>query len=76
MTTQNNHTLQSLQKVLLTTAEGDDLAFIQNFRSLAATDWFLEDCLEEYDDGDGSEQQGLSIVPPCKPEGIKAFDPM
>jgi hypothetical protein len=36
----------------MTTTAGDNLAFIQNFRSLAATVWFLEDCLEEFDDGE------------------------
>ena len=45
METENN--LESLQQMLRNPELRDDLEFINNFRSLAATVFFLEDCWEE-----------------------------
>ncbi len=50
-----NHTLQSLQQLLINTQLGDDPAFRDNFRSLAATVFHLEDCLMEPDDEEEKE---------------------
>lgn len=43
----DSHTLYSLQQVLINATESPDPEFVDNFRSLAATVWFLEDCLME-----------------------------
>ena len=39
-----DHTLESLQQVVIKNPEDTEL--LHNFRSLAATVWFLYDCLE------------------------------
>ncbi len=54
--TPDNHTLQSLQTELMTTPAGDDPAFLHNFRSLAASVFFLEDCLMGADDDEEEEE--------------------
>ncbi len=51
----DNHNLQSLQQLLINTQLGDDPAFRDNFRSLAATVFHLEDCLLDYDDEEAEE---------------------
>ena len=48
--TKDNHTLQSLQQLLTNMQLGDDPAFRDHFRILAATVFHLEDCLMESDD--------------------------
>lgn len=47
----DDHNLVTLQQLLINTELGDDAAFRDNFRSLAATVFFLEDCFcEEIED--------------------------
>ena len=41
----HSHNLYSLHQMLLNTSESPDSEFVENFRCLAATVWFLEDYL-------------------------------